>query len=63
MTVVTTLLCNLVAIVMVRVWNPSREARQQSPDAAPESIPVLKGGGAPKGSMPDTAEVVPEVPG
>lgn len=34
----TTLLVNLVAIVMVRVWNPSREARRQTEDAAPESI-------------------------
>jgi hypothetical protein len=33
-----TLLFNLVAVAMVRVWNPSREARQQAQETAPESI-------------------------
>lgn len=37
-TVSLTVLLNLVAILMVRVWNPSREARRQTEETAPESI-------------------------
>jgi hypothetical protein len=42
-----TVLLNAVAVGMVRVWNPSREARPATEEAAPESIWGLEGELAP----------------
>lgn len=58
-----TLLLNLVAVAMVRVWNPSREARQQAEEKTAESIwgdehDLAAAGNALPGTIADRQAVV-----
>ena len=55
-----TVLLNAVAIALVRVWNPSREARQQTEETAPESIWSLEPAAGAMSGQPAAGSSQPE---